>query len=86
MPDGSIPTPPYNIVIARMERRQFKDSTGALCTSSRPSAVRYHLKLACVRTVDPYFVSSFLQVPLEIKSTLTSVHRCHLPVEFQLVL
>ena len=86
MPDGGIPTPPYNIVIARMERRQFKDSAGALRTSSRPSAGHYHLKLACVCTVDPYFVSSFLQVPLEIKSTLTSVHKHHLPVEFQLVL
>ena len=46
MPHGGIPTPPYNIVIARMERRQFKDSAGA---ESRPSAVHYHLKLAYLK-------------------------------------
>ena len=60
-----------------MERRQFRDSGGALCTPSRPSAAHYHLKLVCVRTAD----TSFIQVPLEIKSTLTSVHRHYLQVD-----
>ena len=46
--DGSIPNPPNNIVVARLEKRPFRDQSGALKTPSRASAAHYHARLGCV--------------------------------------
>ena len=40
-----------------MERRTFYDATGAVRTPTRTLAAYYHLNFACIRAVDPYFVS-----------------------------
>ena len=57
LPDGSIPPPPFDLVIARMARRTFYDATGVVRTPTRPSAAHYHLNFACIRAVNPHFVS-----------------------------
>ena len=46
--DGAIPSPPFDIVIAHLERRQFLDASGTLKTPANPSAVHYHFRLACI--------------------------------------
>ena len=35
--DGSIPGPPYDVVVAHLEKRPFRDPTGAMRTPSRAS-------------------------------------------------
>ena len=83
LPDGSIPPPPFDLVIARMERRTFYDATGAVRTPICPSAAHYHLKFACIRAVDPHFVSDVqLQITSDIMAKVTMKHRQHLAAEF----
>ena len=43
--NGAVPSPPLDLVIARMERQSYRDSSGVLRTPTRPSAAHYHLKL-----------------------------------------
>ena len=86
LPDGTIPSPPYDIVISHMERRPFKDTSGTVRTPTRPSAAHYHLKIMCVRIADPQFMSSSLHIPPDIATLLTVVHKQHLLQEFQLQL
>ena len=59
LPDGTIPSPPYDIVISHMERRPFKDTSGTVRTPTRPSAAHYHLKIMCVRIADPVKFTSY---------------------------
>ena len=81
--DGSIPQPPFDLVVARMERRSFYDVTGAVRVPTRPSAAHYHLKLACIKAVDPHFLpSTQLQVPPDIIIKLTMKHRQYFAAEF----
>ena len=72
--DGSIPEAPYNVVVARLEQRPFRDSTGVLKTLSRPSAAHYHVRLTCIRTADPNFVPNSLVIPGDVASILTLQH------------
>ena len=82
--DGNIPSPPHDIVVALLERRQFRDSSGCLKTPSRPSAAHYHVRLSCLRASDPSFVPTSLIIPSDV--TLTSQHRELLLLEFGLQL
>ena len=83
LPNGLVPQPPFDLVIARMERRSFYDATGAVRVPTRPSAAHYHLKLACIKAVDPHFVlSTQLQVPPDITIKLTMKHRQYFAAEF----
>ena len=81
LPDGSIPTAPYDMVVARMERRAFRDATGALKTPVTPSAAHYHLKIACIRAVQANFVPGMLRIPSDVSQKFTEVHRQHLRME-----
>ena len=82
--DGSIPEAPYNVVVARLEQRPFRDSTGVLKTLSRPSAAHYHVRLTCIRTADPNFVPNSLVIPGDVASILTLQHQVLLRFEFGL--
>ena len=82
--DGQVPPPPFNMVIARLEMRPFRDSTGTLRTPSRPCAAHYHLRLACIRAADPNFISSTLTIPNDVALDLSSIHHEYLHVEFSL--
>ena len=84
--DGSIPSPPFDLVIARMEKRSYRDSSGILKTPNRPSAAHYHLKLTCVRGIEPNFIPTAenFQIPSDILPLLTFQHRQHFHVEFGL--
>ncbi len=84
--DGEIPSPPYNIVIARAERRRFRDpSSGNLITPNKETVSHYHCTIQCVRAVDPFFVPLALRVPSEIYSQLNAIHRDYLSGVFGLM-
>ena len=82
--DGSIPGPPYDVVVAHLEKRPFRDPTGAMRTPSRASAAHYHVRLACLRATDPSFVSSTLVIPPDLATFLTVQHKELLLLEFGL--
>lgn len=84
LPDGSIPVAPFDMVVARMERRAFRDATGTLKTPVRPSAAHYHFKLACIRAVEPNFMPSSMQIPYDVSKKIALIHRQHLHMEFGL--
>lgn len=86
--NGSVPLPPFDLVIARMEKRSYRDSSGVLRTPTRPSASHYHLKLVCVKAIEPNFIptTESLQVSNDILPLLTLQHRQHIHQEFGLLL
>ena len=84
LPNGLVPAPPFDIVVARMEKRAFRDSDGTLRTPMRPSSAHYHARLACIRAVEPNFVASTLRVPADVSQVLTPQHHQYLNLEFDL--
>ena len=84
MRDHSIPAPPFDIVIARAERRQFRDSSGNLISPRTEQVVHYHMNFGCVKAVEPSFVPQSLKIPADISPKLTSVHKEYLRLVFQL--
>ena len=56
--DGSIPVSPFDVVIARAERKSFRDKNGELVTTHQEQTCYYiyHFRLDCIRAVEPNFV------------------------------
>lgn len=67
--DGSIPIPPFDLVMDRSEWRTFRDKSGVLITPLQEKTSHYHLRLDCVQAVKPNFV------PLAL---ITTVHQEYL--------
>ena len=42
--DGAVPSPPFDLTVARAEQRPFRDSSGDLITPKRPTVYHYHFK------------------------------------------
>ena len=82
--DGSIPAPPFDLVMARAERRKFRDKIGVLVTPLQQQPNHYHLHLDCARAVEPNFVPLALHVPPDIQLKLSAIHREHLRLVFGL--
>ena len=74
MNNCSIPLPPLDLVISRVEYRQFHDSKGYLITPRSEQDLHYHLNLGCVKAVEPTFVPQSLKIPADILLRLTVVH------------
>ena len=83
--DGSIPVPPFDMVIARAERKSFRDKNGELVTPRQEQTCHYHFRLDCVRAVEPNFVPMALQVPQDVLPSLTVIHREYLRLVFGLI-
>ena len=81
--DGSIPAPPFNLVMARAER-SFRDKFGTLITPQKEQPSHYHLRLDCVRAVEPCFVGLALCIPQDILPLLNNIHREYLRLVFGL--
>ena len=60
---GSIPDPPYNLVIARAEKCSYRDSSGDLVVPSSYSNAHYHVVVSCISQVEPTFIPSMPRVP-----------------------
>ena len=82
--DGSVPAPPFDIVVARAERRSFRDKNGELVTPRHEQTCHYHIRLDCIRAIETKFVSMALQVPQDILPSLTVIHREYLRLVFGL--
>ena len=78
--NGSIPSP-FDLAIARSERRSFRDKFGTLVTPLQEQTCHYHLSLQCVKAVEPHFVPFSLKVPLDVPG-LTAVHKEYLRLVF----
>ena len=82
--DGTIPSPPYNIAIARAERRTYRDTGGNLVTPKKETVCHYHVRVDCIRSVHCYFVPGELRIPSDIHSQLLYIHREYLSGQFGL--
>ena len=80
--DGAILAPPFDYVIAGMERRSFRNASGTLQTPLHPSAAHYHARMSCVRAAEPSFVRSNLRIPSDVIPLLTASHLEYLRLEF----
>ena len=80
--DGSIPNPPHDFVVARLEKRPFRDHCGILKTPYKQSAAHYHARLPCIRAGDPSFVPSSLVIPPDVAAGLSPQHHQLLSLEF----
>ena len=81
--NGSVPLPPYDLAVARHERRPYRDKSGELQTPQREQAVHYHVKVSCIRSCCPDFIPSSLVVPSDI--TLTPTHKEYLRLIFGII-
>jgi hypothetical protein len=73
--DGSIPLPPYDLTVARFEKRSYRDKFGELHTPQREQAVHYHIKLSCIKSACADFVPASLVVPSDVQSKLPLTHK-----------
>ena len=84
--DGGIPKPPFDLAIARFERRPYRDKSGELKLPVQEQAAHYHLKVACVHAVSPYFVPGNLVIPSDIIFSLSATHKEYLRLMFDVSL
>ena len=76
--DGQIPLAPYDLTVARAERRSFRDNAGNLITPRKETAAHYHCRIECVTAAEPGFVPYSLHVPTDVYSRLSAAHREYL--------
>ena len=81
--NGSIPAPPFDFVVARMEKRPFRTASGDLQTPAYASAAHYHARLTCIKAADPSFVPSALRVPNDVRVLLKQEHLDYLRDQFK---
>ncbi len=82
--DGSIPAPPFDLVIARAERRTFRDKSGVFITPYQEQTCHYHVRLDCIKSVEPSFIPMALNVPQDVIPLLSAVHIEYLHLVFGL--
>ena len=82
--DGAVPSPPFDLTVARTEQRPFRDTAGNLITPKRPTVYHYHFKLECIKAVEPQFVPSSICIPADVHSKLCTAHVQHLMNTFQI--
>ena len=80
--DGKVPPPPFDLTIARAEKRQFRDSSGCLVTPKRETVCHYHCSLNCIRNVEPSFDPNSLHIPADVNEKLLTLHIHHLQSTF----
>ena len=72
--DGSIPAPPFDLVMARAERCTFCNKSGVLVTPLQQQPSHYRIHLDCARAVEPNFAPLALHVPPDFLPKLTIIH------------
>ena len=75
--DGSIPAPPYALVMARAEQCTFRDKSDVLVTPLQQQP-HYHIHLDCARAVEPNFVPLALHVHPDFLPKFTIIHHEYL--------
>ena len=72
--DGSIPAPPFDLVMARSERCTFRDKSGVLVTPLQQQPSHYHIHLDCAGAVEPNFVPKYYDHNYSTKSIIKIIH------------
>ena len=76
--DGQIPLAPYDLTIARAERRSFRDPAGNLITPRKETTSHSHCRTECVKAAEPGFIPYSLRIPTDVYSQLGAAHRDYL--------
>ena len=84
--DGSIPAPPFDLVMARAERCTFRDKSSILVTPLQQQPSHYHIHLDCARADEPNVVPLERHVRPDFLPKLTIIHHEYLRLVFGLSL
>lgn len=85
--DGSLQSPPRDLCVAHLGRRQYWNSTtNEWCVPSRETNSHYCASVVCIQYSFPNFVPSSLVVSEDIRSKLNTIHKNYLLKEFTLSL
>ena len=84
MANGKVPSPSYDLTIARAERRPYRNTLGTLVTPRKESNTYYHCRLECVRASEPSFVPFSLHISNDVHGKLIPIHREYLSNTFGL--
>ena len=71
----SLPDPPYDLCVARAEKRPYRDNSGNPVTPTTYKPSHYHLAFTCIQAVEPAFFPNRLQIPNDIQNELTPEHK-----------
>ena len=83
--DGSVPFPPYDLCVSRLERRPYwHEASRSWCSPTRESNSHYCAKVSCLQANNPGFIGPSLVIPPEIAHQLSEIHRNYLTAEFSL--
>ena len=81
--EGRIYPPPYDLCLARKERRSYKSPVDGTTKLGKEGDCHYHLKKSCVDKADPPFQGEIV-IPPEVTVRLTQAHKDILRNEFGL--
>lgn len=74
MDDNSLPQPPNDLIICRMECRPFISPDGTVKVPSKPSASHYHFNSECLSVASSNFDPSAIVLPEVVKKNLKPEH------------
>ena len=74
MPDNSLPTPPSELIVSRMECRPFVAPSGSIKVPAKLSAAHYHLNKHCLIAADVNFDPNSVVLPPDVKRGLKPEH------------
>jgi len=72
--DNSLPMPPNDLIVSRMERRPFVAPDGTVRLPSKSSASHYHLKMECLTAACASFDPRDIVTPPDVSKRLTPQH------------
>jgi hypothetical protein len=82
--EGRIYPPPYDICLARKERRWYNSPADGTRKLGKEGDCHYHLKKSCVGKADPPYQGENIVIPPQVRVRLTQIHKDVLRKEFGL--
>ena len=79
---GRIYPPPYDLCLARKERRSFRSPLDGMKKLGKGSDCHYHFKRSCVENGDPPYQGERIIIPPEVSVRMTQAHKDILKTEF----
>ena len=74
MANNSLPTPPSDLIVSRMECRPFVTPGGSVKVPAKPSAAHYHLNKHCPTVADVNFDPNSVVLLPDVKRGLKPKH------------
>ena len=72
--EGSIYPPPYDVCLARKERRSCQSPVDRIMKLGKAGDNHYHLRMSCVDKADSPFKGESV-IPPEVGMRLTEIHK-----------